>query len=286
MIRFLISVNVHSVNLWSKKKKNHRNIKYVVLFLITSLFFLGGCTPSENSIQTAIAQTQEFASNLSNSGEMTSPTMTTKPENTKEPTAIPATPTKEPSSTPEPTLAPDPIELTGIGDMVVDIDWPKSLGLLIVNANSADKHFAIVPYEENGNRLSSLVNTTDPYYGSVPFNFNGDYITRLEVSAVGDWSLEIVPVHEANEFTLPGTFNGSNDDVIILTNGIPDLATISANSQSHHFAVVPYTNFGKRMSSVVNTTDPYEGTVIIPRDTVFLVIHAIGDWQISIITVE
>jgi len=266
------------------------NYKFVVLYFIAILIILSGCTPSTNSIQTAIAQTQKSEFNSMNtdvkSDDLVSPTKTKKPENTKEPTPIPATPTKMSSSTPEPTPAPDSIDLTGNGDSVLDIYWPETLGLMIVKANSAGRHFAIIPYEENGSRLSSLVNTTDPYDGYRPLNFNGDFTTRLEVIATGEWSIRIAPIHEANKFSIPGTYSGRNDDVIILTNGIPDLATISANSQSHHFAVVPYTDLGNRMSSVVNTSDPYEGTVIIPRDAAFLVISGVGEWQISITTVD
>lgn len=272
--------------------------KLIVFLLFSLILFLSACAPSSNSIQTAIAQTQNAESSAIDTVVISDdtivptltytfePTLTPKPTDTVEPTQIPPTPTLQPSDTPEPTIAPEPLVLTGAGDSVVDIDWPETLGLMIVKGNAAGRHFSIVPYKEDGSRMVSIVNTSDPYEGIRPFNFDGDYAARLEISASGEWAIEIVPLSEANTFSVPGTYAGRDDDVLILIGSKPDLATISGNAEGHHFSIIPYSGGGKRMVSVVNTSDPYEGTVIIPKDAVILVISCVGDWSISITTTD
>ncbi len=264
--------------------------KSVVLLLVSLILFLTACSPSSSSVQTAIAQTQESEASAVDpvviSDEINVQTLTTEPYHTVEPTQIPSTPTPIPSSTLEPTIAPEPLVISGTGDSVVDIDWPDRIGLMRVKGNASGRYFGIVPYDENGNRISSIVNTADPYEGLRPFNFDGDNATRLEISASGEWSIEIIPISEANKILLPGTYTGRGDDVIILTGGIPDLAIITGNAESRYFGVIPYTENGNRLSSIVNTADPYEGTVIIPRDAIFLEIISEGDWVVSITAVD
>ena len=59
----------------------------------------------------------------------------------------------------------------------------------------------------------------------------------------------------------------------------PDLAKITGNTESQHFAVISY---GKTSDLLVNTTDPYDGTVILSSDVILLEINAVGDWLIEI----
>jgi hypothetical protein len=60
---------------------------------------------------------------------------------------------------------------------------------------------------------------------------------------------------------------------------MPDLATITGNAGSHHFAVHSY---GDTIDLLVNTTDPYEGEVIIPPGTVLLAVTSEEAWKIEI----
>jgi len=155
-------------------------------------------------------------------------------------------------------------------------------GVVIVEANSSGRFFAIIPDDQGGNQLSSLVNTTDPYKGIVAFNFDGDHATRLEIKATDVWTIQIVPLSKARALSVPGTIQGSGDEVIVLTGSAPDTAAITGNSQSRFFAIIPYDRTSSRLSSIVNTTDPYQGTVIMDRTAAILEIKAAGAWSISI----
>ena len=99
------------------------------------------------------------------------------------------------------------------------------------------------------------------------------------MTASGDWSIEILPVSSARVLTVPGKMEGNGDEVIALSGAKPDLAIIQGNDQSRHFAV---TSYGKSLDLLVNTTDPYDGKVIVASDTLFLEITATGSWSIEI----
>ena len=59
----------------------------------------------------------------------------------------------------------------------------------------------------------------------------------------------------------------------------PDLAKIEGNSKSSFFAVLGY-NGGRDL--LVNTTDPYSGSVIINSKTMIIEVKSVGSWKIYI----
>jgi hypothetical protein len=271
--------------------------------------------PSQGDVETAIAQTQEAKSTEISIPHTTKPpspkltdTLTTKipnvivtkiitlelPTNTAQPSNTPLpTNTPKPTSTPKPTNTPEPtatltpppvpVTFTGSGDSIVDISaWPATPGLIIVEGNAGGVYFGVIPYDKDGNRMSSIVNKTDVYKGICPFNFDGQYVTRLEIKATGSWTINIVPLSQARTLSVPGKIEGSGDDVIVLTGATPDIAAITGNSSGVYFGVIPYSADAHRMSSMVNETDVYQGTVIVPRDTAILEFRAEGNWSIDI----
>jgi hypothetical protein len=177
------------------------------------------------------------------------------------------------------------VTVTGNGDSVQDVSaWPQIPGLMRVQGNAAGRFFAIIPYDQSGNRLVSALSSTEPYSGIVPFNFNAEYATRLEIQATDSWAIQILPLSQARVLTVPGAIQGSGDEVIVLAGGTPDTASVSGNSASRFFAVIPYERNANRLFSVVSSTEPYEGTVIVDRSAAILEIQAIGDWSIQIAT--
>ena len=200
------------------------------------------------------------------------PTKTPKPTNTPSPTATP-------------TPIPEPISLAGSGDSVVDFDLQGKPAIVHITGNATGHHFAVESYDNTGERLDLLVNTTDPYDGFRPIDWLDDeYTTRFQVTANGAWTIDIVPLAPIPEtqrhiLSIPGTYEGTDDDVIILAEGTPDLATIEGNAGGHHFAVTGWSN---RRELLVNTVDPYEGTVILSSDTFALEIVAQGDWSVTV----
>jgi hypothetical protein len=161
------------------------------------------------------------------------------------------------------------------------VDRDDSPSLIHITGNAASRHFAVVSYGHDGQRIGLLVNTTSPYDGRRPLDFMvGEHATRFEVSATGAWTIAILPLTETRRLTVPGSTEGSGDDVIFLIGASPDLATISGNASSRHFAVKGYG--GARPTLLVNTTDPYQGTVRLDADTIALEITAVGAWTIDV----
>ena len=211
------------------------------------------------------------------------PTATPKPTNTPAPTVTPeptATPTEVPP-TPTATPAPEPKVYDGSGDSVVDIQKPDSstpAAIAYITGNADSRFFAVIGFNATGTQTSLLVNTTDPYEGSVTLDFaQGDATTRLQVKSSGDWRIELRPIASARVVSAPGTATGSGDDVFIVS-GTVDTARITGNSDSRFFAVLGY---GKNRNLLVNTTDPYDGTVVVAKDTQVIEVKAAGDWTIT-----
>ena len=78
------------------------------------------------------------------------------------------------------------------------------------------------------------------------------------------------------------TYTGEGDDVVRVApfNG-RYVFEITGNAGSDYFGVIPYTASGKRMSSLVNTTERYHGIVYNPeQDVVMLEVKATGTWKI------
>lgn len=209
------------------------------------------------------------------------PTDTPEPTNTPEPSNTPL-PTATPTEVPTPTPLPEPVVLTGSGDSVVDFENPFEVSIAHVTANAASRHFSIWSYDANGNQVDLLVNTTDPYEGIVLMDTEIDsFTTRFEVTATGVWIIVVDHLTAARELEVPGTIEGVGDDVVILRGGTPDLANVTGNEASRHFSIWGY---GSSADLLVNTTDPYEGTVILSGDTIVLEITAVGPWSIEVTT--
>lgn len=79
-----------------------------------------------------------------------------------------------------------PGSYNGNGDNVLWIDGNASQAE--VRGNSAGRHFAIVVYDEYGNRQGAIVNTTSSYDGTVLIPQDA---LLLEVSATGSWSIRL-----------------------------------------------------------------------------------------------
>src|SRR5690606_17817533 len=117
-----------------------------------------------------------------------------------------------------------------------------------------------------------------PYEGITPLDFrDSEETTRLEVTAVGPWQIEVRPLTSARVIEAPGSLSGIGDEVLFI-DGEPDTALISGNAAGRHFAVHAY---GDSIDLLVNTTDPYEGRVIVPRDALLLEITAEGAWEVT-----
>lgn len=284
-----------------------RSVRLRLLLVIVLLMALTVACEGEADEETPaeVASTStETATQPAPDSAVAEPTSTTAPDNTPEPTSTPeptATPeptnTPAPTATPEPTAtpppptptpvpptptpAPQPLVYSGSGADVISIEKPGDPDepvLVYVRGNAEARYFGVTAYDAAGESTGLLVNTTDVYEGIVPLDFrDGETTTRLEVDSIGDWYIEIRPLLSARVTGAPGTITGSGNDVFIVQ-GTLDTAHITGNADSRFFAV---TTYGSRSNLAVNTTDPYDGRVIIPTDTAIVEVSAIGDWSVT-----
>jgi len=199
-----------------------------------------------------------------------------KPTNTPKPTNIPAA-----TATPlPPTAVPKPVKLSGSGDSILDFENPFEGGIVHISGNADAGYFGVTSFGSDGTQIDLLVNTTEPYDGFRPLDFRGgQHTVRFQVKASGKWAVEVLPLTAARKLSVPGTIEGKGDDVVALGGGKPDLAKIRGNAIGRYFGV---TGYGKYTDLLVNTTDPYEGTVILKADTVVIEVRAEGPWSIAV----
>jgi hypothetical protein len=172
------------------------------------------------------------------------------------------------------------LTFTGTGDSIVDVETKGAARLIHIVGNATERHFAVQGYDSEGGRVNLLVNTTDAYDGYMPFDWLDDEITaRLEVTATGEWTIEILPLAEIPIAKLPGVIEGNADAVYRFTDE-PDIAAIASQTGGTHFAIFGWGSSGRDL--LVNTTDPYAGSVVFERDTFAIQIIAEGEWIIGL----
>lgn len=276
--------------------KNKRTLVIIVGVLLLACCGLTGLSALFSDDDSAETETrsaeiegvEEVAISAEGEEPAVEPDPTDEPEPTEEPTAtleptatVEPSPTAPPTATPEPTPLPDPILLTGTGDAIVDLEKSEDPMLVRISGNAGGSHFAVSNYGADGQQIDLLVNTVEPYEGIRPLDFrSGEHTARFEVSATGAWEIEVLPLAMVRRLSLPGMIEGEGDDVVALVDGDPDLATITGNAGGSHFAVH---SFGSLFPDLlVNTVDPYEGTVMLDPDTVLLAVSAEGPWTIDV----
>lgn len=270
--------------------------KNLTFGLCALALIVAGCAPSAASIGTAIAQTQAAiptatpaptATALPTASPTTVPSVTPVPSATNTPlptnTNTPSyTTTPLPTSTsPLPTGTPQ--AFAGAGDSVIDLP-SHCICVAHITGNKGSRFFSVSTLDANGQDVDLLVNTTDPYDGYRPVDFlDTQQSVRLKVTATGAWAIVLVSLSDFDRLrAIPGHIEGLGDDLVILDGTNPDLLTISGNADSRFFSVSSWSRTANDL--LVNTTDPYSGTVPVSHDAVLLEITASGKWSIDVTT--
>ena len=179
---------------------------------------------------------------------------------------------------PEEVSIPDPVVYSGTGDDVVQITPPEGKYVFRITGNQEGRHFSVKAYDSMAEYIDLLVNTTSQYSG---VTYDPTQSTAmLEVSATGDWTIELVSIYTMDALISGNSISGEGDAVLqvfapVLT------ADIQGNDASAHFSVKSYDMDGGYLDLLVNTTDPYSGTVMMGLDVSTLVISAEGPWTIT-----
>lgn len=200
-------------------------------------------------------------------GEPNSPDVPNKPQSD-----VVDTPTPD-----EERVIPDPIVYTGSGDDVIEITPPNDLWAFRISGNSGAHHFSVTGYAENGEYNALFVNTTEPYSGITLDQ--SQTTTMLEIKAEGEWTVELISFGLLDVIYGGDTYTGTGDMVFLMYD-YGKTADISGNADAHHFAVKAHNETTTDL--LVNTTDPYEGTVLL-RDKFFVVeVTAESPWTFTL----
>lgn len=240
--------------------------KVVAFLIIVYLSFTFTGCPSKLAEEVVEETTEEIVTT-----EETEPTIEEETEEKKEEK-------EEPQQIPEP----EPITLKGTGDSIVDIDKPDIAMVVYIQGNAGSRYFGVTSYDKDGNRIDLLVNTSEPYDGIRPIDFRkGEWTSRFEIKAIGDWTIEVLPIlpEHIRALSVPGTIEGKDDEVFVLTGDTPDLANITGNAEGRYFGVFTY-NGGRDL--LVNTSEPYKGTVMLNQKAFMIEVIAVGSWKIEI----
>lgn len=171
------------------------------------------------------------------------------------------------------------IRLNGRGDDVVSLEKPDVPAILHLT-HQGSSNFVVINYDANGETIDLLVNEIGRYDGVRPLDFAvGESTDRLEIQADGSWTAVVEPVTAAKSVAVPNSgYDGRGDAVLRLTGSDPDTATFSHGGDSN-FVVQAY---GNTRHLLVNEIGDYNGTVIVPRDTVVLEVIADGRWHMVV----
>lgn len=178
---------------------------------------------------------------------------------------------QEPAST-----VPGLVTYTGSGDDTVQIgklDWGC---VFHITGNQEGSLFSVRGYDADGNYVGIFVNTSEPYEGITLDPVQET--TVLEVSAAGEWTIELLPVTSIDMISSGETVSGSGDSVLLVSS-YDTTATITGNKGERHFSVRTYGTEGNEL--LVSTADAYEGTVMLAGDPIFLEIKAVGEWTVT-----
>ena len=170
-----------------------------------------------------------------------------------------------------------PTVFTGSGDSVVAITKPPGSTVVIatVTGNKAGRYFGVKAVDGD---QDTLANTTDPYNGTTLMDANRGGTTQLQVTGVGPWSITLSDLLMAP--VLDRSYNGAGD-AVLQYNGGRGIASITGNAEGRYFGVKVYGS-GSGGGSLVNTTDPYTGSVPWLAGPTFVTVTAQGDWSINV----
>ena len=258
------------------KKPIYKKWWFLVIVVVVVFVVIGATTGSpENATQ---EPEDEGTDNISSDPPDDSEELPNAPSTPEEDTDEDVNGDEEVSQAAEPEIF-EPIHYSGSGDSVLEIDEPDGMYVFQISGNESGNHFAVKSYDENGESLDLLVNTTSVYNGTTLGSTNG--VKLLEISANGEWSIDLVSIYNMPSISAGETYSGANDTVIqINTDGLT--AEISGNENERHFSVKSYDINWNYIDLLVNTTDICSGTVMLTNSPDFLVINADGSWSITL----
>ncbi len=277
----------------------------VLLGLVTVVAIIAiGCaettTPADSPESPPTANTPTVTTAPATAIPPTTDPPTAVPQIENTPTPLPPTATPPSADPPAPDTAPEPIGLSGAGDFLSS-PFELQQGVLVVFAThdgSSNFVVSVIPEVGTGSALST--NTIGSYEGTRAHTVDADAFIglkpgahRVEVTADGNWAMEITRPAWAQGESIPLSRSGKGDGIVgpitLEAGTVPLKATHDGSS---NFIVTVFSADGKNQDLPVNEIGSYDGSQairVLPLAIIGLepgvhvvVIQADGNWTVDI----
>ena len=167
------------------------------------------------------------------------------------------------------------------GDKVLSLDPIPDRYVFKVSGNAGGRYFGVIAYDAQGSRLDAIVNTTEVYNGIV---FDKKQTTAtLEIKSSDAWEITVLPLADMETVYKGSTITGSGDCIFLFA---PDAgesmsALVKGNKDERYFGVIGYSETLDRIEAFVNTTDSYNGQVMLRKNPRVFEVKSVGDWSIT-----
>ena len=170
---------------------------------------------------------------------------------------------------------------SGSGDKVLALDPIPAAHVFRISGNAGSHYFGVIAYDAQGEKLGAIVNTTEVYNGIV-FEKKQAAAT-LEIKSGDAWEITVLPLADMETTYKGSTISGSGDSIILFS---PDAgesmsALVEGNKGENYFGVIGYSDTLDKIGAFVNTTDAYNGQVMLKKNPRVFEIKSEGDWSIT-----
>lgn len=169
------------------------------------------------------------------------------------------------------------IVLTGSGNQTLQVGSIEDGYVFHITGNEAEEMFSVIGGDENGNLTTMLV-LTEKNYDGITADMSLK-TTQLEISAVGDWTVELVPINNLPRYKAGETVTGDKDTVF-WTSDIGSYAVISGNEAGGLLIVNAYGD--EKSEQLLSTTEPFNGKVDITCSPFVMTVMASNEFSIEL----
>lgn len=170
---------------------------------------------------------------------------------------------------------PEPMIYAGKGDSIVVLGHLEDAVVFYIAGNAEETPFRVEGLDANGEVVKVLVETEEPYAGTT---IDPTLATKaLQITAVGDWLVEVQSVYTIRTVSQFETISGAGDEVLMVESSGGNV-TIEGNEAEKQFVVTSYGSVGN--DRMIETQEWFLGDVPVKNDPILLEIIATGDWSL------
>ena len=173
---------------------------------------------------------------------------------------------------------------TGTGDDVVTVKTVTA-SVLVTMTHDGVSNFSVTTKTSNDDYISLLANEIGPYSGTVIQELGTSIFTKeklglFEVSADGNWTIEIKPLSKAKKWN-GKPLSGTGDLVIqVPKNTKPGNKLLMSHTGESNFAVTTYSVKGGYLDLKANEIGDYSGKSTFGK-SYFIAVETQGNWTLK-----